>query len=93
MRNGARLGQRLAHEQPARARLDRDMDLPTREAPGPPADGIGCRSDAATVDLARLAVKRVEGDLRSVHVEPGYDRHWGPPLKLRQLLTCASLSR
>jgi hypothetical protein len=31
------------------------------------------------VDLARLLVKSIEGDLRSVHVEPGYDRHWGLP--------------
>ncbi|HEX9378138.1 MAG TPA: hypothetical protein VF872_00975, partial [Gaiellaceae bacterium] len=31
-------------------------------------------------ELARLAVERVEGDLGSVHVESGYDRHLGPPL-------------
>jgi hypothetical protein len=28
-------------------------------------------------DLAHLALERVERDLSSVHVEPGYDRHWG----------------
>jgi hypothetical protein len=31
------------------------------------------------VDLARFAVERVDGDLRPVHVKPGYDRHWGLP--------------
>jgi hypothetical protein len=27
--------------------------------------------------LARFGVQRVEGDLRSMHVKPGYDRHQG----------------
>ena len=35
MRDGARLHQRLAHEQPARARLDRDVDLLACEPPRP----------------------------------------------------------
>jgi hypothetical protein len=25
----------------------------------------------------RSAVESVEGDLRSTHIKPGYDRHWG----------------
>jgi hypothetical protein len=45
------------------------------------------RSMRAAMDLARLPVESVEGDLRSVHVEPGYDRHWAfseaPALPLR----------
>jgi hypothetical protein len=93
MRNGGRLGQRLAHQQPARARLDRHINLPTRKAAHPAPHGLRCRSDAATVHLARLAVKRVESDLSSVDAEPGYDRHWR---LLRSSDSCqlrASLSR
>jgi hypothetical protein len=90
---GTRRAERLAHEQPARARLDRDVDLLVREASDPTADTLRRGSDAATMELARLPVESVEGDLRSVHVEPGYDRHRGPPLKLRQLPIRASLSR
>jgi hypothetical protein len=39
----------------------------------------GCRRgiDPTATHLARLAVQRVEGDLRSMHVKPGYDRHQG----------------
>ena len=75
--DGATLTQRLAHEQPARAGLDRHLDPPAREAPDPTAHRLRVRRNAPTVDLARLRVERVEGDLSSVHVKPGYDRHWG----------------
>jgi hypothetical protein len=77
VRDGARLTQRLAHEQPARAGLDRRLDPLAREATNPVPDRLRCGSDAAAVDLARLLVESVECDLCSVHVEPGYDRHWG----------------
>lgn len=77
MRDSARLAQRLAHEQPARARLNGHVHLPTREPPDPPAHGVGIRRDPPAAHLPRLAVKGIESDLRSVHVEPGYDRHWG----------------
>ncbi len=77
MRNGAGLFQRLANKQPARARFNGDMDLLAGEAPNPLANRTRCGANPATVDLARLVVESVEGDLRSVHVKPGYDRHWG----------------
>jgi hypothetical protein len=77
MRNGARLAQRLAHEQPPGAGLDRDMHLLASEPPRPIPDGLPRGPHPATLDLACLLIKSVEGDLRSVHVEPGYDRHWG----------------
>jgi hypothetical protein len=92
MRHSTRLGQRLAHKQPARAGLDRDLNLRAGEAPDPLAHGLRRRADAAAVNLARLLVKSVEGDLRSVHVEPGYDRHGASP-KAPQLLIRASVSR
>jgi hypothetical protein len=77
MRRGARLQQRLTDKQPARARLDRDMHLLAGEPSCPLADGLRRGGNAATLDLARLRIESVEGDLRSMHVEPGYDRHRG----------------
>ena len=77
VRYGARLTQRLGNEQPAGAGLDRDVDPLASEAPDPTAHRLRIRGNAATVDLARLSVERVESDLDSVHVKPGYDRHWG----------------
>jgi hypothetical protein len=72
-------GQRVADEQPAGARLDRDVDLAPAEARRPAADGRRRGVDPAAFDLARFGVQRVEGDLRSMHVKPGYGRHQGPP--------------
>ena len=77
MRDGARLPQRLAHKQPARARLDSDVKLRAGEPTSPLAHGLRRGPDAATLHLARFPVEGVESDLRSMHVEPGYDRHWG----------------
>ena len=48
-----------------------------REAPGPARHRLRRRRDPATRHLARIGVERVEGDLRSMHVKPGYDRHRG----------------
>jgi hypothetical protein len=76
LRDGPSLTQRLTHEQPARAGLDRDVDPLVHEAPDPTAHGLPVRRNASTVDLARLRIERVEGDLSPVHVKPGYDRHW-----------------
>jgi len=80
MRHRAGGDQRVADEQPARARLDRDVHLSPREAPDPAAHSAAIGGDPPPADLARLAVKRVEGDLRAMHIEPGYDRHEGSPL-------------
>jgi hypothetical protein len=77
MRNGARLGERLANEQPARARLDPDMNFLAGKAPNPLANTLRCGANPATPKLPRLAVQSVESDLRSMHIKPGYDRHWG----------------
>jgi hypothetical protein len=77
MRHRAHLHQRLAHEQPARARLDRDVDLLAREPLHPRPNSLRRGRYPATAHLARPLVKSVEGDLRSMHVKPGYDRHWG----------------
>jgi len=63
------------NSQPVQASTD--MDLLTREPSRPPADGLRRGGYAAAVDFARPPIESVEGDLRSMHVEPGYDRHWG----------------
>ena len=41
------------------------------------ADGRRRGVDPTACHLTRLGVQRVEGDLRSMHVKPGYDRHQG----------------
>jgi hypothetical protein len=92
MSDSTGLGQRLADKQPASAGLDRDPNLHAGEAPDPLAHGLRRRADAAALNLARPLLKSVEGDLRSMHVEPGYDRH-GASSKAPQLLIRASLSR
>ena len=77
MRHRPRSDQRVAHEQPARARLHRDVHLAAPEALHPAPDGRRLRLNAATAHLTRRGVQRVESDLRSMHVKPGYDRHQG----------------
>jgi hypothetical protein len=77
MRHRARRRQRVADQQPARAGLDRDLDLTPREARHPARHGRRRRLDPAAHHLARLDVQSVESDLRSMHVKPGYDRHRG----------------
>jgi hypothetical protein len=77
MRDGARLHKRLAHKQPARAGLHRDMQLRAGEPLRPLAHGRRRGPDAAAPHLARLLVENVEGDLRPVHIKPGYDHHRG----------------
>jgi hypothetical protein len=51
---------------------------PPRPGTVPPTRGRPrCCANPAAVDLARPPIESVEGDLCSMHVEPGYDRHWG----------------
>jgi hypothetical protein len=66
MRRGARVAQRLADEQPARAGLDRDVDFLAGETPDPLANSLGRGADAASLDLPRLIVESVERDLRPI---------------------------
>ena len=73
----ARLRQCLANEQPAGAGLDSHLDLLPREAANPSGNGGASRGDPATAHLPRLDIKRIECDLTSMHIEPGYDRHQG----------------
>jgi len=84
MRRCAGGGQPIAHEQPAGSRLDGDMDLVAAEARQPAADGRRRRIDPTARYLGRLGVQRVEGDLRSMHVKPGYDRDQGPSSSSRR---------
>jgi hypothetical protein len=77
MRNDARLDQRLADKQPARARLDRNVDFLAGELPGPRPNSLRRGRYPAAAHLPRLLVENVEGDLRSMHTKPGYDRHRG----------------
>jgi hypothetical protein len=77
VRERARRRQLLADEQPAGAGLERDLDLLPGKALAPGAHGGTVRVDPAAAELARLGVQSVEGDLGSVHVESGYDRHQG----------------
>jgi hypothetical protein len=77
MWNGAGGDQRLAHEKPAGAGLDGDLDLFALEALQPLAHRLRCCCHATTCDLACLLVEGIEGDLCSVHVESRYDRHRG----------------
>jgi hypothetical protein len=53
------------------------MKIAAIEALRPARDGRRRGVDSATAHRARLRVERVEGDPRSMHVKPGYDRHWG----------------
>ena len=77
MRHRPRRDQRVTHEQPARARLHRDMHLAAPEALRPAPDRRRRGLNAATHHLTRHGVQRVESDLRSMHIKPGYDRHQG----------------
>src|SRR5829696_5880818 len=77
MRDRPGLDQRLAHKQPARARLDRDVKLPVAEPARPLAHGLRRGPHPTSLDLARLLVESVETDLPSMHIKPGYDRHRG----------------
>jgi hypothetical protein len=69
--------ERVTHEQPTGARLHRDIDLPAAQALHPARHRRRRRLDPTTHHLTRLGVQRVKGDLRSMHVKPGYDRHRG----------------
>ena len=77
MRHRARRRERVADEQPARARLDRDIDPRPAKRLAHARHGRRRGVDPPAHHLARLGVQRVEGDLRSMHIKPGYDRHQG----------------
>jgi hypothetical protein len=66
----------LAHEPPAGGGFERRPDLLTREVGEevPQGGPIG-RSDAAGLDLTRLLVERIEGDLGAVDVEADGEGH------------------
>src|SRR5207245_10888667 len=77
VRDGARFRQRLTHKQPAGAGLDRHLYLSAGETLDPRGYRLAGRVDPPARDLTAVGVKRVEGDLVSVHVVSGYDRHQG----------------
>jgi hypothetical protein len=80
MRHDSRSVERLIDEQPPRARLHRHLHVLAGKLRHPLADRLAVTADAATHDLARLGIERVEGDLRPVHIQASEDRHQGPPL-------------
>jgi hypothetical protein len=76
MHLGADRPQLLDHEPPARRRLQRRLDLPSREARHQPADVVAVgRRHAGPTDLAGLGVEPLGRDLRTVPIESHYDRH------------------
>jgi len=70
MRHRARGRQHLRDKQPARARLQRHLDMLAGELLHPLADGLPIAAHPTAQDLARLGIERIEGDLHSVHIEP-----------------------
>jgi hypothetical protein len=70
MRHRPGRGQRVAHEQPARARLHRHIDPPAGKPRRPARHGRRRGIDPPATHPARLAVQRVEGDLRSTQSNP-----------------------
>src|SRR5204863_2262002 len=70
----------LDHEPPPGAALDCERGRLTVELLKPLTElDSRRRADLAAVNLAGLGLHVVERDLLSVHVEPTYDRHSGPP--------------
>src|SRR5439155_25179763 len=74
---------RAGNEQPARARLERDVHPATLEACGPALYGARRRVDPSAYELARVGVQSVKCDLPTVHVKASYDRHLGASFELR----------
>ena len=66
--------ERAAHEQPARARLDRDVHDPARETRDPLLDRSRRGLQLPAPQLPAHRVQRVERDLPPMHVKPGHDR-------------------
>ncbi len=69
MRDRARPRQRLTHEQPARARLDRNMYLALGEPCHPLLHSFRRRTDPSPGQLASLADQRVKDDLGTMHIK------------------------
>jgi hypothetical protein len=74
MRERAGPLQRPAHEQPARARLNRNMHDPAPEPPHPLLDRRRARIELTAPHLAAHRIQGVERDLPTMHVEPRDDR-------------------
>jgi hypothetical protein len=74
MRDAASPLHRSSDEQPAGARLHRDMHLPPPILTHPLLDRRGGRCDPPPAALAGRRVQAIEGDLAQVHVKPGDDR-------------------
>ncbi len=72
--------QLLDDKPPAGARLHRERAAVTGQ-PGEPLAKArsGRRHDPTPAGLPAVGVHPVEGDLASVHVQPAYDAHLGPP--------------
>ena len=68
-RSGRR--QLLRDEQPARAGLDRHLDVLAGELAHPLAHRVAIAAHPTAQHLAGVGIERVEGDLRAVHIEPG----------------------
>jgi hypothetical protein len=74
----------LDHEPPAGRPLDRKLGLTARELSQPGTHlGQRRRRDPAAAQLTGPAVKRLEGDLISMHIQRHYDPH-RDLLELRQ---------
>ena len=63
-----------ADKQPARARLNRDMDLPARETIHPLLNGSLGGLELTAPHLTGHGVQRVKRDLPTMHIKPGDDR-------------------
>ena len=74
---------RLGDEQPAGARLERDLHLAILEACGPALHRAGRRVDPPARQLAGVGVQSVDCDLPAVHVKASYDRHLGASFEFR----------
>jgi hypothetical protein len=69
MRDRATALERPAHEQPARARLHRDMNHPAREPRDPFLDRRRRGLQLPAQHLAGHGIQRVDGDLPAMHVK------------------------
>ena len=84
---------RAGDEQPACARLERDLHLAALKALRPVLDRDGRRVYPSAHELTGVGVQSVECDLPAVHVKASYDRHLGASFEFRQLPIRASVSR
>ena len=69
-RRGDDLPGRIAHGRGAATDPQALVDVLAGELLHPLADRLAIAAHPAAQDLARFGVERIEGDLRSVHIEP-----------------------